>query len=93
MTTFNLDELKSKIARSLKNTLTSDAVAPAGEKHVNFEVHVPYHQVKLDEDEPSTATATVTYVVQCPKEKRHTVYIKFKYDKSGKFLKNTMQYV
>jgi hypothetical protein len=89
----NFEELKSKLARSLKNTLTQEAVPPAGEKPVNFELHVPYHQIKLDPDEADTASAIVTYIVRCPSEKKHTVYIKFKYDKSGKFLRETMEYV
>ena len=89
----NFEELKSRLSRSLKTTLTQEAIAPAGEKPVNFELHIPYHQIKLDNQEPNTATAVVTYIVHCPSEKKHTVYIKFKYDKSGKFLRETMGYV
>lgn len=89
----NFDELKSKIARSLKTTLSYEAIPPTGEKPVDFELHVPYHQIKLDDEEPLTAKAVVTYVVRCPTEKKHTVFIKFNYDKSGKFLRNTMEYV
>lgn len=89
----NFEELKSKLARSLKTTLAYEAIPPVGEKPVDFELHVPYHQVKLDPDESNTATAVVTYVVRCPSEKKHTVYIKFKYDKTGKFMRETMEYV
>jgi len=35
----------------------------------------------------------VTYVVQCPREKSHTVRIKFAYDNTGRFLKESMLYV
>ena len=84
--------IKSKLARSLKDILTKDAATPEGERHVDCEVHVPYHQL-LAEDEPMTAKASVTYVVHGSTEKKHTVRIKFNYDKSGKFLKNSMTYV
>jgi len=89
----NSEELKSKLVRSLKTTLAYEAIPPTGEKPVDFELHVPYHQIKLDPDEPNTASAVVTYVVRCPTEKKHTVFIKFKYDKAGKFLRETMKYV
>lgn len=89
----NSEELKSKLVRSLKTTLANEAIPPTGEKPVDFELHVPYHQVKLDPDEANTATAVVTYVVRCPSEKKHTVYVKFKYDKAGKFMRETMEYV
>ena len=89
----NSEELKSKIARSLKATLSFEAIPPTGEKPVDFEVHIPYHQLKFDNDEKDTARAVVTYIVRCPTEKKHTVFIKFKHDKSGKFLRDTMEYV
>lgn len=89
----NFEELKSKLARSLKATLSYEAIPPTGEKPVDFEVHIPYHQVKLEPEESNTASAVVTYVVRCPTEKKHTVFIKFKYDKAGKFLRETMEYV
>jgi hypothetical protein len=94
-TIFNqtFEDLKSKIAKSLKETLHRDAAAPAGERHVDYDVHVPYHQLIADDSEDMAARAVVTYVVDCPSEKKHTVRIKFNYDKSGKFLKNTMTYV
>jgi hypothetical protein len=87
------EDIKSKIARSVKTTLSNEAIPPSGEKPVDFELHVPFSQVKLDDEEDETARASVTYVVRCPTEKKHTVHIKFKYDKSGKFLRNTMVYV
>lgn len=85
--------LKSKLARSLKEILTRDAMPPAGERPVDYDVHVPYHQLSADEDAPNTAEAAVVYVVRTPEEKRHSVRIRFQYDKSGKFLKDTMAYV
>jgi hypothetical protein len=87
------DAIKSKLARSLKDTLTKDAATPEGERPVDCEVHVPYHQLAADDTEPLTASALVTYVVHGATEKKHTVRIKFNYDKSGKFLKNSMTYV
>lgn len=33
--------LKSKLARSLKEILTRDAMPPAGERPVDYDVHVP----------------------------------------------------
>jgi hypothetical protein len=84
--------IKSKLARSLKETLTREASTPQDEKNTTCEVHIPYHQIKPDEDEPDTAQATVTYVVLCPEEKKHTVRIKFRYDKNGKFVKDSMTY-
>jgi len=89
----NIEEVKSKLSRSLKATLSHEALPPAGEKPVDCEVHIPYHQIKFVQDEPNTATAVVTYIVRCPTEKKHTVFIKFNYDKSGKFLRETMEYV
>lgn len=85
--------LKSKLARSLKETLTKDAAPPAGERAVDYEVHVPYHQLQADDDEDNTAEASVVYVVRTPQEKRHMVRIRFQYDKTGKFLKDTLAYV
>jgi hypothetical protein len=85
--------IKSKLARSLKETLTKEAVAPQEERPVDFDVTVPYHQLDIDEDSPGYAVATVIYVVRCPSEKRHVVHIKFQYDHTGRFLRNTMSYV
>jgi len=89
------EALKSKLARSLKEAMSQESATPEGEKHTHCEVHIPYHQIKPvdDSEEDNTAQATITYVVNCPTEKKHTVRIKFKYDKSGKFLKNSMSYV
>jgi hypothetical protein len=87
--------IKSKLARSIKDILTKESATPPGEKNTPCEVHIPYHHIKPvdDADSPDTAQATVTYVVSCPMEKKHTVRIKFKYDKNGKFLRNSMIYV
>jgi hypothetical protein len=87
------EALKSKIAKSLKDTLYKESMTPPGERHVEHDVHVPYHQVMDIEDEPMAASAVVTYVVMFPKEKRNTVRVKFNYDKAGKLLRNTMVYV
>jgi hypothetical protein len=97
------EAIKSKLARSLKETLTREAAAPQGERPVDYEVHIPYHQIKQDpsvhipdaqtSETPKTASAVVTYIVRCPTEKKHTVKISFEYDKSGRFIRNTMRYV
>lgn len=85
--------MRSKIARSLKETLFKEAVSPEGEKPVRMELHVPYNQIRPDDENENSATATVTYVVWCPSEKKHSVNIKFNYDKYGKFIRNSMVYV
>ena len=93
MTEEKFETLKPKFARSLKEYLYNEALAPLGERPVDFDLHLPYHHIKYDDDAENRALATVTYVVRCPTEKKHTVFIKFNYDKSGKFLRNTMEYV
>lgn len=87
------ETVHSKISRSLKETLFRESDTPEGEKPVRMELHIPYNQIKPDPDEENTATATVTYVVWCPTEKKHSVNIKFKYDKYGKFVRSSMTYV
>lgn len=87
------EQLKSKIARSMKEVLTNEVRTPEGERTVACDIHIPYHHLLPDDDEAGAAQATVTYVTHTPTEKRHTVYVKFKYDKSGKFQRNTMTYV
>lgn len=89
----DFEGIKSKLARSLKDTLSRDVTTPPGERHIHCEVHIPYHQIIPDEDAINTATACVLYVVNCPSEKRHTVRIKFQHDQFGKFLLETMTYV
>ncbi len=89
----NFDSLKSKLARSLKDTLTREATHPEGERPIECEVHVPYHHLRPSVDEVDVAHAEVTYIVNCPAEKKHRVRIKFNYDKFGRFLRNTLQYV
>ena len=87
------ETIKSKLARSIKEILTKDAAPPAGERPVDYDVAVPYNQIAVDDDETEYAKATVIYTVLCPGEKKHVVRIKFKYEKTGKFLKDTMLYV
>jgi len=88
----DLDTLKIKIANSLRKILADESVAPSGEKPVNYDVHVPHSKI-LPTGEPHTATAAVTYITTCPTEKRHTVNVRFKYDKAGKFIRSSMTYV
>jgi hypothetical protein len=85
--------LKSKIVRSLKEHLYNDALPPSGERPVDFDIHVPFHQVHLDEDADNRATASVTYMVNCPSEKKHSVHVNFAYDKTGRYVKGSLVYV
>lgn len=87
------ESLKHKLLKSIKETLTLEAEAPKEEKPVDFDVRVPIHQLKLVDDCSDTAEALVIYAVRCPTEKTHAVRIKFNFDKSGSFLRNTMSYV
>jgi hypothetical protein len=86
------ERIKSKLARALKEHLLIDATPPPEEGNVDFEMHIPYHQIQPT-DEELTARARITYVVRCPKEKVHTVHIEFNYDKTGKLSKETIHYV
>lgn len=87
------EAIKSRLARSLKEALLRETVLPPEEKPMECELHIPYHQLQPHEEELDTATARVTYIVECPTEKKHTVTIKFKYDKNGRFLRETMEYI
>jgi hypothetical protein len=83
----HFEDIKSKLARSLKETLYNECDPPPDE------LHVPYNLLTPDEDEPDTARASVTYIVNCAGVKKHSVDIQFKYDKTGRFLRETMRYV
>jgi len=86
--TLTFDQIKSVMARSLYNTLYRENNPPPDE------LRIPYAAIHPVPDEEDTATARVTYVVNCPGRKVHTVNIKFKYENpSGKFLRSTMTYV
>jgi hypothetical protein len=85
--------IKSKVVKSLKDFLIKDTVAKTGETPVVCEMHVPYHQVDIDKEEPGVAQAVITYVVSYIKEKKHTVRVKFQYDSKGKVDKNSLVYV
>lgn len=89
----NFELVKSKLTKALRDFLAKDTVAPKGEKEVQCDMHVPYHQVVRCDEEPNTAVATVTYVVRYIKEKKHTVRIKFQYDQSAKIDKASLLYV
>jgi len=92
-TLHHFETIKSRLAQSLKEALGRDIITPAGEKHIYCDMHIPYHQLLSNDDEDDQATAVVTYIVKCPTEKKHTVRIRFNYDKTGRFLSDTMQYV
>jgi len=93
MTEEKFETLKPKFARSLKEYLYNEALAPLGERPVDFDLHLPYHHIKYDDDAENRALATVTYVVRCPTEKKHTVNISVAYDKLGRVVKDSIQYV
>ena len=92
--TNSFDTLKSKIVKSLKDFLSKDTVTPVGEKNIPCEIHIPYNQIKQDEEEDNVASAVATYVVSFnQKEKKHTVRFKFKYEPNGKYVKDSLQYI
>jgi hypothetical protein len=83
--------VRNKVTRALKEHMVAEARTPEGERTLPCDVYVS--QVKPSDEEELTAEAVVTYVTYAPKEKQHSTRIKFKYDKSGKFQKNTISYV
>jgi hypothetical protein len=85
--------IKSKVVKSLKDFLIKDTIARSGETAIICEMHVPYHQVSVDKEEPNMAQAVVTYVVNYIKERKHTVRVKFQYDSKGKIDKTSLAYV
>jgi hypothetical protein len=92
MSTFDLGPLKQTLARSIKDVLYPDTVTPSG-KPIPCEIYIPYNHIHEADDEPNTATMSVTYVVKCPEEKKHTVNIKCKYDQKGKYVTGSMSYI
>ena len=92
MTTEKFETLKPKLSRALKEHFLSEAQVP-GEQPVELEVHVPHSQLILSDETEFAAYATVTSIVRCPSEKKHTVYIEFKFDKTGKLVKDSLAYV
>lgn len=93
MSNEKFETLKPKLARSLKEYLYNESLAPAGERPVDFDIHVPFHQIKLDDETPNHASAVVTYVVRCPSEKKHTVNVNIAFDKQGRVVKDSLTYV
>jgi hypothetical protein len=83
----DFNTIKSRLTRSLNDTLMGDCNPPPDE------LHIPYGSVVPDEEAPGWAFARVIYVVYCPKKKTHTVDLRFQYDKFGKFILSSMQYV
>ncbi len=86
-------QLKPKLAKSLKEILTEEAVSPELHGSVDCLVDIPYDSIVPADDEHNSAYALVTYTVFCPTEKKNTVHVKFKYDSLGNFLRKTMNYV
>jgi hypothetical protein len=87
------DAIKGKLARSLREELLKDALTPNGEKHVDVDVRIPHELFMRDPDKPGTVQAAATYTVKMPDEKKHTVYLQFRYDKNGNLVKNSITYV
>jgi hypothetical protein len=83
----DFNSLKPRVVKSLYDTLYRDCLPPP------HKLIIPPYAVVEDRDNPGTAFAKVIYVVYCPNEKTHTVNITYKYDRHGKFLLDTMQYV
>lgn len=93
MTDEKFETLKPKLARSLKEHLYNEALAPSGERPVDFDIHVPFNKIELDEEAGNRVSALVTYVVRCPSEKKHTVNISAAFDKQGRVVKDSISYV
>ena len=93
MTLEKFETLKPKFARSLKEYLYNEALAPVGERPVDFDLHVPYHHIQFDDESENRAFASATYVVRCPSEKKHTVHMSVAFDKLGRVVKDSVQYV
>lgn len=87
------ESIKVKLARSLREELLKEAVTPNGEKHVEVDVRIPHELFMKDPDKPDTVQAAATYTVKMPTEKKHTVYLQFRYDKNGNLVKNSIVYV
>lgn len=85
--TKDFNQYKSRLAKSLHETLLRDCDPPPDE------LHIPYNLIVEDKEELWYAFAKVTYIVFCPTKKVHTVTIRFQYDKFGKFMLETMRYV
>ena len=90
--TIDFETLKPKIAKTLKESMLRDASTPKGEKPVMCDVHVPYHMIRTTGEE-NTATAVVNFTAMFPTEKKHSINIKFEYDNTGKFQRESMTYV
>jgi hypothetical protein len=78
--------IKPVLLKSLNDTLYR-ACSPPPDKLI-----IPEYRL-LPGDEPGQATAEVLYVIKHPTEKTHSVNISFCYDRRGKFLEHTMNYV
>jgi len=89
MTTFARDfgSIKTRLVKSMYETLRQDCNPPPDD------LIIPIDTVRPDGDLDGWATAMVIYVMYMPKKKTHTVNIRFQYDKFGKFILSTMEYV
>lgn len=82
----DFSSIKSRLAKSIHDTLYRNCNPPPDS------IVIPYDSVQ-PEPEAGWARSTVVYVVYCPKKKTHVVNIRFQYDKFGKFLSHTQEYV
>lgn len=80
------------LVKSVKEALLQETSTPSGNP-IPCEIYIPYNHVQIEDDEPDTATLSATYIVHCPSEKKHTVYLKCKYDQKGRYVPGSMQYV
>jgi len=86
------EAVKPTLLKAVKEVLLKEATPP-GERPVDYDICVPAHAMHMDDDEENTAKAVVTYTVHCPTEKKHTVMVKFKYNKLGKIVNDSLSYV
>ena len=86
----NTEALKPILASSLKHYLIRDTV-PKNVKHKDCDIHVPTSKITIEG--ANQATASVTYTIRWPDEKKHTVDVRYKFDKSGEVRRESIQYV
>jgi hypothetical protein len=82
----DFNSIKMRLAKSIHSALFRECDPPPDE------LIIPYAPLVCG-DEPGVAYAQVIYKVFCPREKLHTINIKFQYDKFGNFMMDTMTYV
>lgn len=85
-----LEKLKPILASSLKQWLIRDTV-PKNVKHKDCDIQVPASKTVFEDN--NVAVSTVTYVLRWPDEKKHTLNVRYKFNKAGEVRRETIQYV